>query len=128
MNNIHALRRILEKDTRYPVEAYLFVLEALHFTREKYKKERHVTGQELCVGIKVLALNRYGPMVKTVFEHWGIRNTIDFGNIVFNMVNEKVLSKTEEDSIDDFRDVYDFDDVFVRRYKFGLKNEKDKKE
>ena len=128
MNNIHALRRILEKDTRYPVEAYLFVLEALHFTREKYKKERHVTGQELCEGIRELALSRYGSMTKTVFEHWGIKNTTDFGTIVFNMVNEKILSKTEEDSIADFKDVYDFDDVFVRQYEFGLKSEKDDKE
>ena len=127
MNNIHALRRILEKDQRYPVEAYLFVLEALHFTREKYKKERHVTGQELCEGIRELALSRYGPMTKIVFEHWGIKNTTDFGTIVFNMVNEKVLSKTEEDSIADFKDIYDFDDVFVKQYQFGLKNEKNDK-
>lgn len=127
MNDIHTLRKIIEKDTRYPLEAYLFVLEALYFTRKKFKKERHVTGQELCEGIKEFALSRYGPMTKTVFEHWGIKNTTDFGNIVFNMVNEKVLSKTEEDSIDDFKDVYDFDDVFVKKYQFGIKNTKDEK-
>ena len=127
MSDIHALRTILEKDTRYPLEAYLFVLEALYFTRKKYKKKRHVTGQELCYGIRELALSRYGPMVKTVLEHWGIKKTIDFGNIVFNMVNEKVLSKTEEDSVEDFKDVYDFDDVFVKQYHFGIKHTKDEK-
>ncbi len=127
MSDIHTLHRIVEKDTRYPLEAYLFVLEALYFTRKKYKKERHVTGQELCSGIKELALSRYGPMAKTVLEHWGIKKTIDFGNIVFNMVNEKVLSKTEEDNIEDFQNVYDFDDVFVKQYRFGITPSKDEK-
>lgn len=121
VNDIHALRKIIEKDTRYPVEAYLFVLEALHFTRKRYKKQKHVSGQELLEGIKELALTRYGSMTKAVFEHWGIRKTMDFGNIVFNMVNEKVLNKTEEDSIDDFKNVYDFNEVFVRQYRFKLK-------
>jgi uncharacterized repeat protein (TIGR04138 family) len=59
-------------------------------------------------------------MTKMVFEHWGISKTTDFGNIVINMVNEKVLSKTPEDKLQDFEDIYDFDDVFVRGYQLKL--------
>ncbi len=128
MNNIEVLRKIVEKDKRYPLEAYYFVLEALQFTRKKLHKEKHVTGNELLEGIKDLALSHYGPMAKVVFEHWGIKKTVDFGNIVFNMVNEKVLSKTEEDSINDFKDVYDFDEVFVKDYQIGIKRSKKIKE
>lgn len=117
MNGINALTRILEKDPRYKKEAYFFVLEALDYSRKKFKVERHVTGRQLLEGIKELALNRFGPMAKLVFEYWGVRETIDFGNIVFNMVEEKILSKTEEDKIEDFKDVYNFEEVFVANYK-----------
>jgi uncharacterized repeat protein (TIGR04138 family) len=75
-----------------------------------------VTGFELLVGIRDLALERYGPMAKAVLNSWGVRTTDDFGAIVFNMVNAGLLSKTEEDHIEDFHAVYDFDDAFVRSY------------
>ena len=55
-------------------------------------------------------------MTITVLEHWGIKSTEDFGNIVFNLVENRVLSKTEDDSIEEFRDGYDFAEVFD----FGL--------
>lgn len=113
-----SLDRILDRDPRYRVEAYIFVFEALYYAREKFKAERHVTGKQLLEGIKELGLKKFGPMTKMVFEHWGVRETMDFGNIVFNMVNEGILSKTEEDKIEDFKDVYDFEEVFVKNYKF----------
>jgi len=121
MSDIQTLHKIVEKDPRYSVEAYLFVLEALFCTRKKFKKEKHVSGQELLEGIKDLALNRYGSTAKMVFNHWGIKKTVDLGDIVFNMVNAKLLSKTEEDSLDDFKDVYNFEDVFIKEYQFEIK-------
>ena len=125
MKDAELLRQILEKDPRYALEAYLFVLEALFYARKKLNKEGHVTGQELLEGIKDLASQRYGLMAKTVLEHWGIKRTLDFGNIVFNMVNDKVLGKTSADSIDDFKDIYDFDEVFVKNYRLEAKKIKD---
>ncbi|MEO0094338.1 MAG: Minf_1886 family protein [candidate division WOR-3 bacterium] len=111
---------ILKNDPRYKMEAYIFVLESLYYAREKFKVERHVTGRQLLEGIKELALKRFGSLAKMVFEHWGVKKTIDFGNIVFNMVNEGILSKTDEDKIEDFVDVYDFEEVFVKNYKLDL--------
>jgi uncharacterized repeat protein (TIGR04138 family) len=126
MRDRRALRNILKRDSRYAAEAYIFVLEALHHTRGKIRAKGHVTGQQLLEGIKDLALSRYGAMAKIVFEHWGIKKTIDFGNIVLNMVNEKILSKTPEDKLEDFKDVYDFDEVFVKGYRPKLVIKKDK--
>ncbi len=116
MDNIQSLRRITERDTRYPIEAYLFVLEALFHTRRIFKKEKHASGKELLEGIKDLALSRYGSMAKIVFEYWGVKNTIDFGHIVFNMVDENILSKTTDDKLSDFENVFDFNDVFDKGY------------
>ena len=117
MRDRKILRNIVARDPRYTFEAYIFVLEALQHTRKKFHTPGHVTGQQLLEGIKDLALKRYGAMAKMVFEHWGVTGTIDFGNIVINMVNEQVLSKTAEDKLEDFADTYDFNDVFVKDYR-----------
>jgi uncharacterized repeat protein (TIGR04138 family) len=87
-------------------------MQALSFTQKKMEKEGHVSGKELLEGIREFALQQYGPMTKTLLNHWGITKTADFGNIVFNMIENKLLSKTESDSIEDFKDVFDFEVAF----------------
>jgi len=111
-NFYQVVEEICAADQRYKPDAYEFVMQALHFTQNKFKRETHVSGRELLDGIREFAIEQYGPMVKTVLSHWGITKTEDFGNIVFNMVDRKLLSKTEEDSINDFRNIYDFEAVF----------------
>lgn len=109
---IKTVAEIILKDPRYKWEAYSFVLTALGYTQGKMEESRHVTGQELLEGIREYALEEYGVMARTVFDHWGIHSTEDFGNIVFNMVNAGLLGKTEEDSIEDFKGGYDFKEAF----------------
>ncbi|MCX8157741.1 MAG: hypothetical protein N3J91_15070 [Verrucomicrobiae bacterium] len=113
------LEKILERDPRYDREAYHFVREALEHTQKMLKgrgrtrtETRHVTGQQLLEGIRELALQQFGPMAITVFEEWGIHRCEDFGEIVFNMVEQGLLSKTKEDSRADFQGGYDFDTAF----------------
>jgi uncharacterized repeat protein (TIGR04138 family) len=103
---------ILEKDPSYKFEAYTFVLAALHDTVTKLKAPRHITGRELAHGISKYALDQFGPMTMTVLHHWGVRNTLDFGRIVFALIDVKLLSKQPEDKLEDFDRVYDFSDVF----------------
>jgi uncharacterized repeat protein (TIGR04138 family) len=103
---------VYTKDTRYKPDGYEFVMQALQFTQKKLKRSGHVSGKELSEGIRQYALKTYGPMARTVLEYWGIRTTEDIGNIVFNMIAVKLFSKTEDDSIDDFRDVYKFESAF----------------
>src|SRR3954451_22634139 len=105
------LELILEKDSRYQREAYLFVREELDFTQKVATKEHregrlHVTGQELLAGIRDYALAQFGPMAATVLEEWGITRCEDFGEIVFNMVESKLLAKTDTDSREDFQGGY----------------------
>lgn len=107
-----AIEEICEKDSRYRQDAYEFIMHSLYFTQKKLNKQTHLTGKELSEGIREFAIEKYGPMAKTVLNYWGINKTDDFGNIVFNMVDNKLLSKTQEDSIDDFRGLYDFDIAF----------------
>ncbi len=109
---IKAVDVIYAKDSRYKPDSYEFVIQALHFAQKKLKKQGHLSGRELALGMRDFAIEQYGPMAKAVLGHWGIHKTIDIGNIVYNMINAKLLSKTEEDSLGDFKDVYDFEEAF----------------
>ncbi len=114
------LARICEEDPRYNREAYEFVMDALSFAQKKFKRGKHVTSRELLQGIKNLMVEQFGPMALTVLRHWGVGNTEDVGNIVFNLVERKVLSKTEEDTIEHFKDAYDLEIVFNKGYRQRL--------
>jgi len=118
MDFLEAVEEIVTDDPRYKAEAYEFVIAALNYTQSKLDKPRHVTGRELLEGIRGYGLERFGLMARTVFSNWGIRKTEDFGNVVFNMVNAGLMSKTDEDSIDDFKDGYDFKEAFDKGYKY----------
>ena len=74
---------------------------------------RHVTGPELLHGVRQYAVKEFGPMVVTVFDSWGIHSCEDFGHMVFNLIGAGVFGKTEDDSIEDFKKVYDFEEAFV---------------
>jgi uncharacterized repeat protein (TIGR04138 family) len=106
------IEEICAADARYKHDAYDFLMEALYYTQKKLSKESHVTGRELLEGARSLIIEKYGAMAKTVLSHWGITKTIDFGNIVFNLIEKKLLSKTETDSLEDFKEVYDFQAAF----------------
>ncbi len=117
------VENICQKDPRYKADAYEFLMEALFFTQKTLKKSYHVSGKELLEGIRKLVPERFGPMSLTVLEHWGLHKTDDFGEIVFNLVEAGLLKKTEEDKISDFKDVYDFKEVFVEGYKLYLERQ-----
>jgi uncharacterized repeat protein (TIGR04138 family) len=114
---MNTLKDLAQKDGRYAPDGFQFVLEALDFTAKKMKqdteKRRHVSGGELLEGIRAYALHQFGPLSLTLLNSWGIRNTRDFGEIVFILVKSGKLRKTEEDAIEDFEGSYDFDDAFV---------------
>lgn len=120
------IQKIVEKDCRFSVESYQFIFEALDFTAYKLGKkynssleeERHVTGQELSEGIKQFALAKFGFMARIVFEQWGITKSEDFGEIVFNLVESGLMGKTKTDSIDDFKNLFDFHEEFDKKFRF----------
>jgi uncharacterized repeat protein (TIGR04138 family) len=110
---------IVRRDRRYAYEAYEFVFEALSHTQrmvgrvplggETPTEEHHVSGKEILEGAVDLAREEYGFLARTVFQQWGIRRTDDLGEIVFNLIESGLLSKTDTDSRADFREVFDLD-------------------
>ena len=112
-----AVDLIAEADPRYPREAYFFLRDALDQTVKLRKRQLgeggHVSGQQLCEGVRLHALKQFGPMVPTVFEYWGVKKTDDFGNMVWNLIELGVFGKTPTDSVQDFKGVFNFHDAFV---------------
>jgi uncharacterized repeat protein (TIGR04138 family) len=117
------VEKIAQLDQRYAREAYHFVREALDHTQQSVHKsarpsrdlpDRHVTGQQLLEGIRLYALNTFGPMTLFALHEWGVRSCADFGELVFNLVEygQGMFGKTDQDSRDDFRPGYDFQLAF----------------
>jgi uncharacterized repeat protein (TIGR04138 family) len=102
-------------DEPFPVEVIEFVhrglahtVQSIHGPKTPKVKCRHVTGKQLCEGLRDCAQKRWGFMARTVLRRWNVMSTLDFGKIVFMMVKSGLLKTTEGDTLDDFRDVYDF--------------------
>jgi len=110
------LDEILRADARYEREAYTLVLEALAFTCQDLGREGHVGGHELLEGFRKYVLRDFGPMARITLSEWGINRCEDVGNIVFNLVEHRLLRKTDEDSMEDFVGGYGFSEAFETPY------------
>jgi uncharacterized repeat protein (TIGR04138 family) len=103
----------------YAPEAFRFIQDGLGHTAKMVHGEagspnesRHVSGQQLCLGLRDYAVQQYGLLAKTVLNRWNIRKTEDFGRLVFAMIETGLMRKTDEDSFEDFVNVFDFDEAF----------------
>lgn len=135
---LHPMTRLLRDDRRYKFEAYQFVREGLDFAQEvmkfgaeeetedpaeepkksrsRKKSARHVTGQQLCHALKQYAVKQYGLMAKLVLNSWGLKRTGDFGEIVYNLISIGAMSKSKRDRKEDFENVFDFDQAFIKEF------------
>jgi uncharacterized repeat protein (TIGR04138 family) len=108
----------------YPPEAYDFVQQGLSYTvsvvhgkATKPRASRHVNGQQLCEGIRAYAINQYGMLAGIVLKLWNIHCTLDIGRIVFALIEAGQMQRTEDDTIDDFRNVFEFKNAFEVDYR-----------
>ena len=112
-----------EHQHAYPVEAYDFVQQGLLYTVTQMHgaprpgMNRHITGQELSLGLRDFAQNQWGMMARLVLQRWNISRTIDFGKIVYHLVDGGILKTTPDDRVEDFLDVFDFRHEFEARYR-----------
>ena len=110
---------LVEEDGRYLPDAYFFVLDTVAAAMGKASRSRqgHVGGKELCQVGTTLALERFGPFAWAILQRWGIRTTMDLGDIVFAFVGAKILGLSSSDRREDFLDVYDLEAVLRAPYR-----------
>ncbi len=106
------IEELADKRGVFRPEAYLFALEALEQAMQAQDTPEHISGEHLLDWIRKLGSQKYGAMAPEVFQSWGVRNTLDFGRIVFHLVDGNLLRKREEDSLTDFLDKFDFEEAF----------------
>ncbi|MFN3166350.1 MAG: Minf_1886 family protein [Phycisphaeraceae bacterium] len=127
----------VSKTTRYPLDAFLFIQRGLDFTvtrlhgelddvepfdPDEVEDSRHVSGQDLCRGLRDFAIKEYGLLARTVLRRWSVNSCRDFGEIVFAMVDAGLMRKTDDDTIHDFNDVFDFASAFEPALMLGKKD------
>lgn len=116
------VRKLALRDGRFAPEAFVFLLESLDTAvdlagrGEATGPERHVSGRELLEGMRQHATKIFGPIAAHVWRSWGIHESLDWGRVVFLLVDEGLLNRQDSDTIDDFADGFDFDEVFVKNY------------
>lgn len=119
--------RSVARGTPYPLEAFVFVQRGLDATvrrihgeleedaalSDKERECRHVSGRDLCNGLRDFAVEQYGLLARTVLRRWQVEGCEDFGHIVFAMVEAGLMHKTDDDTMADFTGIYDFADAFA---------------
>jgi uncharacterized repeat protein (TIGR04138 family) len=132
------LDELVRLDPRYAREAYEFLFASLAHTQKLLgrnfarsvppekasdssptgEEECHVTGAQLLLGMRDLALREFGLMARTVFRMWGINQTDD-------LIDANLMSRTPEDNKSDFHAVYDLDEALERNYRIEIPQEAD---
>ena len=115
------LDQLQERNPRFHPRSYVFVLQALHSVIQSLDEPRHITGRELTEGVRELAIGQYGPLARTVLEHWGIHETEDVGRVVFAMVEQGILVKEDDDDQQDFENLFDFEEAFESNYPWNAR-------
>ena len=110
------MEQIRLREPRFHEHAFLFVLAALEQCQQRLGERRHISGKELAETCRDLAIERYGVMSRLVLDHWGIRESVHFGDIVFALVDLGMLIKQPNDQRDDFADAFDFRIAFDSAY------------
>jgi len=114
-----SLQEIAIQDGRYSPKAFEFVSEGLKYTVKKSDtKNKHVSGQKLCEGLRQFALKKWGGLAKTVLNSMGVNTTRDFGEIVYLMIEHKSMKAQPGDTIDDINNIYSFEDAFIKEFNF----------
>lgn len=101
------ITRVTLEHPRYRREAYLFVLQGIQWSFDRLGTRRHLSGEEFTELLVAFAREQYGELAPFVFEEWGVHRTGDLGRIVYRLIEEGLMSRQPEDSIEDFEDVLD---------------------
>ena len=113
------VRQFCRANPRFHPDAYYLVQHAVSVAHKflgPQPPSRHISGQELARTIRQVLLELYGPLAIDVLNHWNVHATADFGRLVYDLSELKLLSASEDDDIHDFDDVYDFQEAFVKPF------------
>lgn len=118
-----SIEELARQDRRYPPQAYMLVFEGLEVALAKLPARRHVTPRELVDGVREAALKQWGLLARTVLESWNVRTTGEIGDLVFNLIERKLLVAGTDDNRTQFEDAFEFQDGFDRAFLDDLESD-----
>ncbi len=125
----HAIADTTDTDIRNNNEdldrVFVFLLEALYEAVKRVGEGRHVGAPQLTSVVREIALEKYGVMARTVLGRWGINSTHDVGRLIFEMIDQGILMQSESDRLEDFADLFDFDEAFEADYPWSASVEEE---
>ncbi len=127
-----SIEDIAKQDGRFDPRGLKFVFDALGSTVQRFRAKpqesegeeagpHHITGAQLAEGVAQCASERWGRLARMVLNGWGIRTTRDIGEIVYLMIRHGWMTAQETDRIEDFDDVFDFENLFETQYDFDIR-------
>jgi uncharacterized repeat protein (TIGR04138 family) len=105
-----------EESGRFRPDAFFLILKTLEIAQRRRGVPGHISGRTLLEQLRDIVSREYGPMALTVLHHLGLYRSEDVGELVFLMVEKELLRKREEDSLDDFTGVFDFEESFEYKW------------
>lgn len=101
----------------YTENAFYFIYAGMDYARRQFQTKgespRHLTGAEFSRILCDYARSCFGPLAAHVLHTWGIHRTRDFGELVYLFIDAGLFTRTQEDRIEDFNDVFDFSRAFL---------------
>jgi uncharacterized repeat protein (TIGR04138 family) len=107
---VQGVKRILDRDDHWPFEAFDFVRKAVEKAIEKAADagtRGHVAGPQIVESARDLALQDYGAMAVYTLGQWKLQCATDVGHVVFLLIEEGLLAKSDDDRLEDFENVFD---------------------
>lgn len=106
MQKIHETRHKIEKfcaeSGKYAPDAYEFVTNCVIAQVNALTSARHLSAQELLQGLVQQLEEDFGFLTASILEYWQIKTASDIGEIVFDLIELKILSASEDDKRSDF--------------------------
>lgn len=105
----------LQKQTGRPVQAYAAVFEVLDWIKDpEIQKmlgipEGHITGQQLAKAMLYHNISQHGLLAESVWSHYKIFSGKDVGDIVYDLVEHRLIGKQDTDQRSDFDDPFTLD-------------------
>ena len=106
---------IVAKDNRFDARAYALLVRVLDILGGE-EHDRHFSGEDILEEFKEEALDQFGPLTYTVLTEWGLHQTEDIGEMMFNLVDSNRIGRDENDGSESFVDGYDFKETFSDPY------------
>ena len=95
--NRRKINDFCQQSGKYAPDAYEFITSCVIDQVNNLDRVRHLSAQELVLGIKQQLRNQFGFLACDILKEWNIKRPSDIGVIVFDLINLNILCAADDD-------------------------------